>query len=167
MDSANSKPEMFRGNWICIVLLVLFGVALFATALGMLVLTFTVAFPLDHYTFSRALNVFGWAFGTLAAGLCSAGMFMQGSQMAHYVALVDELGVDFRFGSKRNKRDIVFVWDQIAEVRHKTSPAGKSYAVVGKDKRIVEFTAFTFFRPKKLALKIAEHINQPIQEAKF
>jgi hypothetical protein len=167
MDPANVKPELFRGNWIFIILLVLFGVVLFATALGMLVLTFTVTFPLRHYTLSRSINVLEWAFGTLATALCGAAMFSQASQMAHYVALVDELGVDFRFGRKQNKRDIVFVWDQIAAVQHKSSPAGKSYTVVGKDKRTVEFTVFTFFRPKELALAIAAHINQPIQEVKL
>jgi len=167
MDGTNRKPELFRCNWIFIVLLILFGVVLFATALVMLVLTFTVTFPLHDYTFSRFINVLEWAFGTLATVLCGAAMFNQASQMAHYVALVDDLGVDFRFGRKQNKRDIVFVWDQIAAVQHKSSPAGKSYIVVGKDKRTVEFTVFTFFRPKKLALAIAAHINHPIQEIKL
>jgi hypothetical protein len=167
MNTASLKPELFRGNWIFIVLIFLFGIVLFATALGMLVLTLTVAFPLHHYTVGRAINVIEWAFGTLATALSGAAMFRQASQMAHYFALVDELGVDFRFGRKQNKRDIVFVWDQIAAVQHRSSPAGKSYTVVGKDKRTVEFTVFTFFRPKKLALKIAAHINQPIQEIKL
>jgi hypothetical protein len=167
MDTANVKPEDFCGNWIFIVLLVLFGAVLFATALGMVVLTFTMAFPLHHYTLSRALHVFGWGSGSLATAFSGRAMWIQAVQMAHYVAHLDFRGLDFRFGSKHHTRDIFFAWNQIAAVQHKRTPGGQSYCVVGKDKRSVEFTAFTFFHPKKLALQIAAHINQSLQEIKL
>lgn len=167
MHASNIQPEKFRANWIFVALLVFFGIVLIATAIGMLVLTITIAFPLHGYTLTRSINVFEWAFGTLATGLCGWGMWLQAAQMSHYVAMLDARGVDFRFGSKKNKRDIAFTWDQIAAVQHKRSPAGKSYSIVGTDKRTVEFTTFTFFNPKRLALKIAEQGKRPIQELKF
>jgi cytochrome c biogenesis protein CcdA len=167
MDAQHIKPESFRANWIFVILLVVFGIVLIATALGMLVFTFTVAFPLHGYTITRAINVFEWAFGTLATALSGAAMFTQSRQMSHYVAVLDAHGVDFRFGSKKNRRDIMFAWDQIAAVQHKRSPAGKSYCIVATDKRKVEFTVFTFFHPKKLAGRIAIISNRPIQEIKF
>jgi len=145
-------------------LLAIFGAVLLATAIGKFVLTITVAFPLHGYTFTRVINVFEWAFATAFSGWA---MWIQASQMSHYVAVLDASGVDFRFGSKKNKRDIVFVWDQITAVQHKRSAAGKSYRVVSTDERVVEFTVFTFAHPKKLATQIAKFSNRPIQELKF
>jgi hypothetical protein len=167
METANIRPEIFRGNWILILLLIVFGLVLIATALGMIVLAFTVAFPFSHYTFSRALNVFAWAFGALSTAFCARAMWMQASQIAHYVAFLDARGVDFRFGAKQNKQDVFFAWDQIAVVQRKKSPAGKFYCVIGKDKRSAEFTVFNFLRPKKLATQIAAHIGQSVQGIKL
>jgi hypothetical protein len=133
----------------------------------MFVLTCTVAFPLHNYTFSRAFNVFAWAFGSLATAFSGRAVWLQAAQIAHYIAHIDSRGVDFRSGSKKRARDIFFAWDQIAAVQHKRSPAGQFYSVLGKDKRSVEFTVFTFFRPKKLALQIAAHANQSGHEIKL
>jgi cytochrome c biogenesis protein CcdA len=167
MDAPNIQPQKFRANWIFIILLAIFGAVLLATAVGMLVLTITVAFPLHGYTLTRYINVFEWAFGTFATAFSGWAVWIQASQMSHYVAILDTRGVDFRFGSKKNKRDIAFAWDQIAAVQHKRSPAGKSYSIVANDKRTVEFTIFTFLHPKKLADKIAIISNRPIQELRF
>jgi hypothetical protein len=166
MEDANIRPQIFRGNWILILLLVLFGLVLFATALGMIVLSINVALPFRHYTFSRGLNVFAWAFGALSTAFCGRAMWRQASQIAHYVAFLDDRGVDFRFGAKQDRQDIFFAWDQIAAVQLKRSPAGKFYCVIGKDKRSAEFTVFNFLRPRKLAMQIAAHIGQPIQDVK-
>jgi len=167
MDALNIRTEKFRANWIFIALLILFGAVLLATAVGMLVFTFTVAFPLHGYTFTRAINVFEWAFGTFATAFSGWAIWIQAMQMSHYIAIVDANGVDFRFGSKKNKRDIAFAWDQIAAVQHKRSPAGKSYSIVATDKRTIEFTIFTFMHPRKLTYEIAKFSNQPILELKF
>lgn len=167
MNAPPVQPEKFRANWIFVTLLVLFGAVLLATAIGMLVLTITVVFPLHDYTLTRSINVFEWAFGTFATAFSGLAMWIQARQMSHYIAIVDAPGVDFRFGSRKNKRDVVFAWDQIAAVLHKRSPAGKSYCIVATDKRVVEFTIFTFAHPKKLAGKIAAISNRPIQEIKF
>jgi hypothetical protein len=167
MNAPTIQTEKFRANWIFVVLLILFGAVLLATAIGMLVFTFTVAFPLHSYTFTRAINAFEWAFGTFGTAFSGWAMWIQASQMSHYVAILDARGVDFRFGSKKNKRDIVFAWDQIAAVQRKRSPAGKSYCIVAADKHVVEFTIFTFSRPQKLADKIATISNRPIQEIKL
>jgi cytochrome c biogenesis protein CcdA len=167
MNASNMKSESFRANWFFIFLLAIFGAVLLATAIGMLVLTITVAFPAHGYTLTRAINVLEWAFGTFATAFSGWAMWIQARQMSHYVAVLDARGVDFRFGSKKNKRDIFFTWDQIAAAQHKRSPAGKSYCIVGTDKRAVEFTIFTFFNPKRLAHQIAVHSNRPIQEIKL
>lgn len=167
MDAPNIKPEKFRANWFFITLLAIFGAVLLATAVDMLVLTITVVFPLRSYTFTRAINVFEWSFGTFATAFSGWAMWIQASQMSHYAALLDAQGVDFRFGSTKNKRDITFAWDQIAAVQRKRSPAGKSYSIMAADKRMVEFTIFTFSHPQKLADQIAKFSNRPIQKLEF
>jgi len=49
--------------------------------------------------------------------------------MAHYVVRLDHLGVDFRFGSKKNTRDYYFKWDEIVAVRHKKAVGSTDYVV--------------------------------------
>ena len=165
MTSADTKAETFRANWIFILLLVLFGAAMLATAFGTSVFTCTIVFPLHDYDLSRAARVFGWAFSTLCTGLFGWALWMQAVAMAHYVARLDHLGVDFRFGSKKNTRDYYFKWDEIAVVQYKKAVDG-TYYVVAKDNFSVKFTRYTFFQPKKLATRIAARVGQTIQEDK-
>ena len=129
MTSADTKAETFRANWIFILLLVLFGAAMLATAFGTFVFTCTIVFPLHDHDLSRGARVFGWAFSTLCAGLFGWALWMQAVAMAHYVARLDHLGVDFRFGSKKNTRDYYFKWDEIVAVRHKKAVDSTDYVV--------------------------------------
>ena len=62
-------------------------------------------------------GLFGWA------------LRKQAVAMAHYVARLDHLGVDFRFGSKKNTRDYYFKWDEIVAVRHKKAVDSTDYVV--------------------------------------
>jgi hypothetical protein len=166
MDTAAAKVETFRANWIFILLLVVFGAVMLATAFGSFVFTCTIAFPLRGYDLGRGVRVFGWAFGTLCTGLFGWALWVQAVGMAHYVARLDALGVDFRFGSKKNTRDYYFTWEQIAAVKHKKM-VDSTYYVVGKDNFSVQFTIYTFFRPKKLAVRIAEQVGQTVLEQAF
>jgi hypothetical protein len=164
MDSHNAKVETFRANWIFILLLVLFGAVMLATASSMFVFTCTIALPLHDYDLTRGARLFGWAFSTLCTGLFGWALWMQAVRMAHYIARIDHLGVDFRFGSKKDTRDYYFTWDQIAAVKHKKM-VDNTYYVVGKDNFSVQFTMYTFFQPKKVAMRIASRMNQIIQES--
>jgi hypothetical protein len=163
MDSAGQKVETFRANWIFVLLLVLFGATMLATAFGTFVFTCTIAFPLRDYDLTRSVRVLGWAFSALCTGLFGWGLWIRAVGMAHYTARLDRLGVDFRFGSKRNTRDYYFKWDEIAAVKH-TKMVDSTYYVVAKDSFSVKFTIYTFCQPRKLAMRIAGRIGQTVQE---
>jgi hypothetical protein len=163
MDSSGTKVETFRANWVFVLLLILFGAAMLATAFGTFVLTCTIAFPLRDYDLSRGVRVVGWAFSALCTGLFGWALWMHAVGMAHYVARLDALGVDFRFGSKKDTRDYYFKWDEIAAVKHQKR-VDSTYYVVAKDNFSVKFTIYSFCRPKKLAMRIAGRIGQTVEE---
>jgi hypothetical protein len=87
-----------------------------------------------------------------------------GREMTFYEARLDELGVDFRLGSRKHPHVQFFAWDQIAAVRHKRTPMNEYYAVIAKDHRLADFTMYTFFRAKKLARQIAARAGQSVEE---
>ena len=132
MTTADARVETFRANWIFILLLVLFGAAMLATAFDTFVVTCTIAFSLHDYDSSRGVRVFGWAFSTLCTGLFGWVLWMQAVAVAHYAARLDDRGVDFCFSSKKNTRDYYFKWDEIAAVRHKK---GRQYVLRGGERQ--------------------------------
>jgi hypothetical protein len=65
MDSHNANVETFRANWIFILLLVLSGAVMLATAFGSFVFTCTIALPPHAYDLTRGVRL--WL-GSLAGG---------------------------------------------------------------------------------------------------
>jgi hypothetical protein len=105
MTIAVATPETFRANWIFILLWVLFGAVRIAVASGGFVRTCTVGFALQDYDLARILRVFRWAFSALCIELFGWALSMQPVSLGPYIARLDSVGVDFRFGSKKNTPD--------------------------------------------------------------
>jgi hypothetical protein len=166
MESPVDHAVAFRNNWFLIILVVIAGVLSFVFAFGTLVLTLTIIFPLHAYTWPRAASILEWGFGTMFSALLGLNMLAQSFKMAHSKASLDERGVDFRLGTRNHSVEVFFAWDQIAAVKYKRMAGNNYYAVVGKDNRHIEFTAYNFFRPKKLASQIAACAGQTIEEFK-
>jgi hypothetical protein len=164
MENHTAKTAVFRNDWFLTAFLFTASLLSFVFALGMLVLTLNLAFPLHGYTWDRGISVFQCAIGTFFSLVTGLSLWVQGLKMAHYQARLDDRGVDFRMGTKKYPHETFFAWDQIAAVRHWRVAGSNCYAVVGRDNRVFEFTAYVFFRPRKIANRIAAHIGQPIEE---
>ena len=164
MTTADARVETFRANWIFILLLVLFGAAMLATAFDTFVVTCTIAFPLHDYDSSRSVRVFGWAFSTLCTGLFGWVLWMQAVAMAHYAARLDDRGVDFCFSSKKIPE--IIISNRMRSRPYDTRRVDSTYYVVANDNFSVKFTRYIFFQPKKLALRIATPVGQTIEEDK-
>jgi hypothetical protein len=106
--------------------------------------------------------------GLIVSGAVMAGAGLQtwwlGLSVTFYEARLDPGGVHFRLGAKERPDEKSFAWDQIASINHKRVANYQYFAIVGKDDRLVEYTPYTFFRPKKLSRFIAARAGQPIRE---
>jgi hypothetical protein len=106
--------------------------------------------------------------GVLIAAAFTAGlaiyMWAQGGRMAFYQVGFDNEGLRFRLGTEQQPQEEFFAWNQIAAVEYKRIVNIQSGSVVGTDNRLVQFSSYTFFRPKKLVNLIAARTGLPVRE---
>jgi hypothetical protein len=106
--------------------------------------------------------------GVLIAAAFTVGLAMymwaQGGRMAFYQVDFEADGLRFRLGTQQNPQEQFFGWDEIAAVEYKRIVNIQSGSVVGKDNSLVEFSSYTFFRPKKLVKLVAARAGLPIRE---
>ena len=91
-------------------------------------------------------------------------MWAQGGRMAFYQVGFDNEGLRFRLGTEEHPEEKFFAWNQIAAVEYKRILNIQSGSVVGTDNRLVQFSSYTFFRPKKLVNLIAARTGLPVRE---
>ena len=84
--------------------------------------------------------------------------------MAFYQVGFDNEGLRFRLGTEQQPQEEFFAWNQIAAVEYKRIVNIQSGSIVGTDNRLVQFSSYTFFRPKKLVNLIAARTGLPIRE---
>ncbi len=111
-------------------------------------------------------SVVAWAFTTLSCGLMSLWLFRQGRRMSYNHALLNAAGIEFHYGPKRTPRKFFLAWAAINAIRTWRLPHGQAYRVETSSENFVEFSSYTFFRPKKLAMLIAQRTNCAIERIK-
>ena len=84
--------------------------------------------------------------------------------MAFYQIRLNNDGLRIRLGTQKNPQDEFFVWDQIATVKYWRVVNVQYGSVTGKARNAVEWSSYTFFRPKKVARLIAARAGQSLQE---
>lgn len=147
------------------------GIILLGSAFGLFValclaiLALANLFPLNLLTVQRGVDALLWAAFAAYGALMGISWWGRGRRMAFYWARLDERGVDFRLGTRRHPDTCFFPWGEISAVRHKRKGNAQYFTVFGRDGSSVEFSAYTFARPKRLARRIAEHVGQSIQQA--
>jgi len=157
------QPIIIRNTWIVVALYLL-------AAAGLLFLAGCGAMMAIYEWFLQKLSFFSilggaqWGVAAWCFWLLAAQMFRVAMRTHFRQARLDEKGVDFRLGSRKKPITQYFAWNEIAAVMHRHLPMNQCYAVVAKDKRQVEFTLLTFFRAKKLAQLIADHVGQPVRD---
>lgn len=133
-------------------------------ALSMALAAISVLFPLSGFTLARTWNVLGWSFSACATGWMCPWLWKLGMDMANYQVRLDSRGVEFCLGTKKNPQELFLAWDQIVAIKHQRSGNIQIYNIYGSDDSQLQFTSYTFFRPKKLARLIAARAGQSIQQ---
>jgi len=165
MEPADFEPVTIRNSLCLIGAMLLFSVVSFMTAVTMVILALTELFPLSGYTVGRALGILSWLVGCSISASLGSSIWQASLNMAHSEARLDAQGVCFRLGTKKKPKEDYFHWKEIAAVRHRRGGNNQCYGVFSRDGRVVEFSGFAFFRPKKLARQIAAGCGQTIEEA--
>jgi len=160
----SQQPIIFRNSWLMIGMYLALGAASAVIALCSVMMVVYEWFMPKHQSFWTIFGGVQWAGGAYCFALMGLQMWRTGVRTAHYQARLDSRGVDFRLGTKKKPITQFFGWDEIAAIMHKRQPMSEFYAGIGKDKRSVTFTIFTFFRPKKLARLIAAQSGRTIQD---
>jgi hypothetical protein len=162
--NTDAEPMIFRNNRFCLAIVIISAFVAAAFALGSLAGGVLAIFPLREFNFHRLITVISLVVSGGVMAVIALQMWGLGIGMGFYQARLDSGGVHFRFGSKGRPNEQSFAWDQIASINHKRVANYQYFAVAGKDDRLVEYTSYTFFRPKKLSRLIAARAGQSIQE---
>jgi hypothetical protein len=163
VDIDVATPVIVRNNRLLVASSLLLGVVGLLSALCTALVALVALFPLHGFSLDRGVSIL-W--GLVFAGfLWTAGwtFYSAAFRMVRNEARLDPGGVHFRLGPKKRPEECAFPWNQIASVTYKRTGNTQRYQVLGRDGRVVEFTAFTFFRPKKLARAIAARCGQVLQ----
>lgn len=91
-------------------------------------------------------------------------MWTQGNRMAFYQISLENDGLRIRLGTQKNPQEEFFVWDQIAAVKYWRVVNVQYGSVTGQAGNAVEWSSYTFFRPKKVARLIAARAGQSLQK---
>jgi hypothetical protein len=134
-------------------------------AVCMVLMVFSLVFPLSALNAARGWSALKWAISTLAMVYMCPWLWNLGRAMAGYQVRLDSRGVDFNLGTKKKPSNLFLTWDQIAAIKHKRVGNAQQYFVQGIDGSEARFSSYTFFRPKKVARLIAARTGLTIQEA--
>jgi hypothetical protein len=164
MTSDSTRSAVYRNSDFIVGVVKLSGVVTLLMALGFFV---AGIFKVLHEP-EPILHKMAGLFGVSIAGIFTVGlgmyMWKQGNRMAFYQVGLENEGVRVRLGTEEGPQEQFFVWDQIAAVRYWRVANVQYGSVVGKDENVVEWSSYTFFRPKKVARLIAARAGQRIQE---
>ncbi len=164
MTNGMAAPTIFRNSRFFTGMVKFSGVV---TLLLAAIFFFAGVMKVSHTPESTLHKTVG-LLGVMIAAVFTVGlalyMWGQGGRMAFYQVGFGNDGLRFRLGTEKNPHEQFFAWDDIAAVEYKRIINIQSGSVVGKDNRLVEFSSYTFFRPKKLVKLIAGRAGLPIRE---
>jgi hypothetical protein len=159
-----STPAVYGNNSFIVGMVKFSGVMTLLMALGFffagIVKVLHASEPMLHKT--------AGLFGVTIAGFFTVGlgryMWEQGNRMAFYQVGLENKGLRVRLGTKDNPQEQFLAWDQVAAVKYWRVANVQYGSVVGKAENFVEWSSYTFFRPKKVARLIAARAGQSVQE---
>lgn len=164
MTNDSTNPEIFWNNRFLIGMVKFSGIVALVLGAGF----FFAGLVKVLHTPESALHKVGGIAAVFIAAAVTVGLSMymwnQGGRMGFYQAAFENEGLRFRLGTEKNPQEMFFAWDQIAAVEYKRVVNIQYGSVVGKNDSLVQFSSYTFFRPKKLVNLIAARAGQSIRE---
>jgi len=88
-----------------------------------------------------------------------------GPQNVDYEVRLDSRGAEFKLGTKREPSNLFLTWDRIAAITHQRVGNAQEYRVSERTGARQSSPSYTFLRPKKVALTIADRAGKSIQTA--
>jgi hypothetical protein len=164
MATERARPMVLHNSRI--VCWGMMGVAVFSLFIGvcMVLMVFSVLFPLSAITFMSVLAAAQWGLGGLMMGYMCPWLWKWSQGMLHKKVKLDERGVDFQLGTKKKPQELNMPWDTVASVQQKRVGNAQQFTIAGTDGSVAQFSSYTFFRPKRVARRIAERVGQTIQK---
>lgn len=130
----------------------------------MILIVISRVFLSGEFNVSRAFSALQWALAALFMGYTCTWLWSLGRAMAGYYVQLDERGVTFNLGTKKAPSELFIAWSQLAAIKCKRNVNVQFCQVEGKDGSSATFSSYTFFRPKKVARRIAERAGLSIQK---
>ena len=163
LEFNRAAPLVLRNNrFVCWVTMCgSFFAALMAAC--MVLMVFSLVFPLNALTVSRVGGTVNWTVGALAMSYMCVRLWNLAHDMAGYQVYLDGRGVAFSLGTKNKPAELFMPWEHISAVKRKRSGNVQQYWVETTDGSEARFSSYTFFRPRKVATIIAERAGLVIE----
>jgi hypothetical protein len=156
---------VLRNCWLVCWAIMSVGISAAFIALCMAMLVLSLVFPLSDFSLAKGWNALLWALSAFIFGSMCPWMWTMGRRMLDYEVRLDSRGAEFKLGTKREPSNLFLTWDRIAAITHQRVGNAQEYRVLGTDGSKAIFTSYTFLRPKKVALTIADRAGKSIQTA--
>jgi hypothetical protein len=130
----------------------------------MMLMIFSLLTPISAISFMRVLAAAQWALGGLLMCLMCPALWKWGLQMMRKKVKLDERGVDFSLGTKKEPIELFMEWAQVASVKQKRVGNARQFTITGADGSYAQFNSYTFFRPRHVAKMIAERAGLVVQK---
>jgi hypothetical protein len=164
MANDSTQATVFLNHRFLIGMVKFSGIVALVLGAGFFFAGLVKVFHTPESMLHKLAGVLGVSIGAAFTVGLSAYMWNQGGRMAFYQVAFENEGLRFRLGTEQNPQEEFFAWEQIAAVEYKRVVNTQYGSVVGKDNRVVQFSSYTFFRPKKLVKIIAARAGQSIRE---
>jgi hypothetical protein len=154
---------LHNSRFVCFGMMGL-GVCSLIIGICMMLMVFSLIFPVSAISFMRVLAAAQWGLGGfMMCYLCPA-LFKWSRGMLHKSVKLDERGVDFVLGTKKKPVELFMPWDEITTIKQQRVGNAQQFTVAGTDGSFAQFTSYSFFRPKHVARLIAERAGVTIQK---
>jgi hypothetical protein len=142
------------------------GMGVLSVGLGicMMLMVYSLLFPLRAITFMRVLAAAQWGLGGFLMCMMLPWAWKWGTRMLSMHVKLDGRGVDLNLGTKKKPVEMFVEWDQLASVEQKRLGKIWEFTITAKDGSWASYTTNTFFRSKRVARMIAERAGLTVQK---
>jgi len=148
-----------------IAIAAIFAIGIGAAFISICIVFYVISIFLSGFNFSNLFSALVWAVSAFSVGYMCPWLFKMANSMAAHRVTLDIRGINLKLGTKKKPADLFLSWDEVAAIWHKRANNAQYYFVQSRDGSEVQFSSWTFFRPKKIALLIAARTGLSIQEA--
>lgn len=156
-------PRVLRNSRILCWTTLVCSIAVAIMGVCMLLMVFSLLFLQGSINFGNVIAASQWGLGALSMLLMCRWVWNMGRAMAEYRIKLESRGITFNLGTKKRPSDLFLPWDQITAIKRQRIGNTQQFSVEARDGSEARFSAYTFFRPRTVALQIAERAGLGIQ----